>query len=229
VTEEDLNPVEVALPTSHVLSYLTTTGSPTRVRRVASVGMWVVGALNVGITLPFWWAAFVVLYFNIRWRGIARWDWTEIISGYQNYAYEMFQNLFGWHLSYVLNFEREVMTGAISLVFIPALAICGIGMLIGARGVKRGRRPQSLFGLCAMVVPTISLLGLAVVLGCTGIAWGTGVGGPADSAGFIWLAISIVLIPIILIFIDLIRFLKWIAQNPMEEKPRVGFLPGNAS
>jgi hypothetical protein len=156
--------------------------------------------------------------------GPAAWARYSIALLYKDYLFEMFYE-HEWSTWYAQAIERVDAHGILWMGLPLFHFTNGLIMLVCARGVKHGSRKYSVAAKWALMGTTSEILLFSVIISGLALAYGLGLGGPAHPSGFWGLLNLLILVPVILILFDLLRFLKWIALNPLEEKPAMAFLP----
>jgi hypothetical protein len=198
-----------ALPRSHVLGYLTSSATPTRVRSVTAGVLVILGYLTLVASL-FLGAMWVIAY-------------PDLIA-------ELFR-MFHWSRGTRFIFRYAFPRLYVPLLLCPSLFVAALVMVSSARFVRRGQRLACLMAAAAMLVVILSVLFAAAKIGAfavfngLGFGWRGVAGEAADPAQLWWLLVTFALAPVVALLVDVINYLLWIFRNPVTEKPAAPFLP----
>jgi hypothetical protein len=197
------------LPRTYVLSYLTAINTPTRVRRVAYVALWVIGVLTTlgGLVA----AAFLAneLYRTSTWLP-AGWSWPDFLVRV-------------W-----LRFKYGLVSDPLPLL-VPALpALIGPIFIVAARPVFVGNRFPALLTRVLLLVPVAQLACYSAAFYGWALVMSLPVYGTPELDYFPRLLTLPIPVLAILLLLDLRAFLLWISRNPGAEKPPTPFLPGKS-
>jgi hypothetical protein len=196
----------VELPRSHVLSYVTTVTSATRVREVAARGLKVLGWGQVAFAIfILGWGCWIVWEDMLgRWGGTAGWTTWDFIN----------------------RIADQLMSASAFLVAVSVLLVCfAASLLLCARPVLRGSRSGCLVAKSCMVPSVLLLYYATALVACYAIIVGTGMFREPENRRYLLLLLFLPPLAVLLAALwDLWEFLGWIARNPATEKPRVAFL-----
>ncbi len=215
-------PPVAALPSARVLSYITTIGSPTRVRRIASISLLVLGIIDLLVGGTFLYLALVAIY-NLA---VFATDFGTMPSGFGGifqYGFTFIPRLAA--MTYIMQASQLFVSDYLFFsVSIAATLIAGILQLLFARAVNRGSRVASL--CCRMaLIPSqflfLFLAGLLFVFPVLLIFFSR----PREYWSLALVPLGLLAVLIVLLLVDLWRFLTWVARAPAAEKPPVPFLP----
>ncbi|MGN6367889.1 MAG: hypothetical protein ACTHN5_06470 [Phycisphaerae bacterium] len=212
----------VALPRAHVLSYVTTAGTPTRVRKVASVGVMVIGILLLAFTalvaVPVASMDFRIAHYMQE--AASRGGWVRVGGRFRPGPPPAHVPSLGYFL---------MVQGYRDLVRIGVLLLAGtvsVLMVLSGRKIWEGKAWVCRGVAVLLWAPAVVLFLLSVWAGGHAVVYGTRLAGYRAYPGeWEWGLLLVLTVPGLLLHFDLMRFLWWIARNPVEEKPRVGFLP----
>jgi hypothetical protein len=199
-------PPPSAPPQSHVLCYITGGNAPPRVRQVASWSLLVVGLL---LTVPSMLVG-VKVYSDV----------SPIVARYFAFKAAGRPVPTVWKLI-VLLAEREMWW----LILGVGLLLPSIVLLICFRPVRRGNGAACYAAGAALLPILVATVLAAAAVASWGLLMGTGIWGRGDSRFLPWLIPVPVLILAALLLVDLLQYLRWIATNPIIDKPPASFLP----
>ncbi|HVS71010.1 MAG TPA: hypothetical protein VHQ47_07135 [Phycisphaerae bacterium] len=194
------------LPTSHVLSYLTTAGTPTRVRQLAALG---VAACSWVFLFAFLAAAtlsaqdFLFFYHHYPWL----WAGSRI---------PLLPALYRFTAHY--EFPGSILLASTFALFLATRN--------AVRPIRRGRPWACFLAAFPLLAAAATALCAAGLLASFAIGALLGLLALSPNPTFLLLLLPAALLTLAtLILLDLLRFLSWIARNPYAEKPPTPFLP----
>jgi hypothetical protein len=198
------------LPRANVLNYITTADSPTRVRQIAS---WAVLLLAIAYLALAMWSGYcgykLAEYYSMYYRvitGPSYPGWRWLLSD-------------PWMRSWVLSLIRWPLLLLLSVVCAAVLFICAVP-------VRRGRRRFCYLAAVALLPLMLVVLGFSAWLGGWALLDGTFLGGKhLNVRTLYWLIPSALLAVVAALIYDVMKYLRWIARNPITEKPKGSFLP----
>jgi hypothetical protein len=163
------------MPRARVLSYVTSTGSPTQVRYVAGMSALWIGVLMLIIGAGTMWLA-----------GTAVWDAYRFSSGRGAFAMPWIYASFAEYLpkgtvgllSIMRAWDRDGW-GLCGLVLV--WVCCGVGLVASSGAVKRGNASVCVLCRLALVPPAVALLVAAAETAGQALVFGIGIGRHAES------------------------------------------------
>jgi amino acid transporter len=199
-------PPASALPHSHVLSYVASAESPTRVRLIAARVLKILGIVHGvaglgAMAMIVWWA-------------------LEVYRDYYGLPA-------GLRLGPSIYLRRALEDGPAGwVVLLLYAATIATVLLACARPVGRGRKAACYISVLGVVPLMLMSILAACGFAANAVVMGTPLG------GFDWNPVYLILLlPFglcvlgFLLLWDLTGFLRWIANHPITEKPPVAFLP----
>ena len=196
-------PVEgEGVPRTHVLGYLTNSAmTATRVRMVTATAMrW--------IAIPFLIAAVLGLCAFIS-RAL------EIWTMFSHYGY--------WYSRYFLEDEVEREFG---WHFLMLMGPSAVALLACADSVRKGRTAACRLGFVMLLPLVFAAMVAGAETGMWALYMGAGFYRSAANPIYLWWFVGTVTATFVALLLwDVGTYLRWIARNPLAEKPPVPFLP----
>ena len=210
------------LPRAHVLSYIAKAETPTRVRRVSSVGVLIIGILfllGTGlVSIP----VGALNYSEARQLQAlaARPGIVRIARGWRLGPPPAHVPSMAYCLV-VQGYRDIVRLGVLLLMW-----VAGVVMILCTRKIREGNGWACRVAAVCLWGPGTVLFVMSVGAGAVALVYGTSVlGYRAYPEELAWGLLLLVTVPGVLLHFDLVRFLMWIARNPIGEKPAMPFLP----
>jgi hypothetical protein len=194
------------LPRAHVLSYVATADSPTRVRQLAARGVLALAILH----------AMGAVFF----LAVTAFDVVRIVKFYYGIPLA-FRPPTSEMVSEAL--KQSVAGIAFTVSFITLAVVC----FACVRPIRRARKAACWIAILAIVPPILACFMLAA--GLIGGPIFMMFDGERNPLLLLLLIPGATAVLIILLLWDLCAFLSWIAKNPVTEKPPVPFIPPSGS